>query len=189
MWPSFIGLDLDDWHLLPYVFHSLQGFQGDLARSLGKDATLNDVLQTLDKHYSVFMTFDALSKELYSLKQGSSENVAKFRVHLLQQVQILQSEYPRRIQPEHLGEMKHDHFYEGLNPEYRQMLAHKLDGEDQASYSNLLLATQKLERQAKARDSLPSEIAATNGSTMMHSQMSGNLFPSHKLKCNHTFAA
>ena len=45
----------------------------------------------LDEHYGIIMMFDALSKELYSLKQGLSENVAVFGVHLLQQVQILQS--------------------------------------------------------------------------------------------------
>ena len=92
------------------------------------------------------MTFTALSNELYSLKQGSGENVAKFGVHLLQQVQILQLEYPGRIQPEHIEEMKHDCFYEGLNPEYWQMLVHKVDGEYPASYSDLLLAAQMLER-------------------------------------------
>ena len=59
-------------HMLPYIFCSLQGFLGDLARSLGKDATLNDVLQMLDKNYSVVMMFNTLSKELYSHKQGSS---------------------------------------------------------------------------------------------------------------------
>ena len=63
------------------------------------------------------MTFDALSKELNFLKQGSGKNVAEFGVCFLQQVQILQSEYPRRIQQEHVEEMKQDHFYEGLNPQ------------------------------------------------------------------------
>ena len=73
----------DDHHLLPYVFRSLQGFPWDLARSLGEDATLGDVLQMLDKHYSVMMTFDALHKEFYSLKQGMGENVAEFEVTYL----------------------------------------------------------------------------------------------------------
>ena len=53
-----------------------------------------------------WLTFNTLSKELYSIKQGSRENVAKFRVCLLQQFQILQSEYPGRIQQEHMEEMK-----------------------------------------------------------------------------------
>ena len=104
--------------MLPYVFCSLQGFPGDLARSLGEDATLNDVLQMIDEHYSVFMTFNTLSKELYCIKKGLSGNIAEFRVHLLQKVQILQLEYPGSIQLEHLEEMKCDNFYEGLNPEY-----------------------------------------------------------------------
>ena len=60
----------DDCHLLPYVFRSLQGFPGDLARSLGEDATLRDIPWMLYEHYGVVMTFDTLSKELYSLKQG-----------------------------------------------------------------------------------------------------------------------
>ena len=58
----------DDQHILLYVLRSLQGFLGDLVQSLGEDVTLTNVLQTLDKHYGVVMTFNTLSKELYSLK-------------------------------------------------------------------------------------------------------------------------
>ena len=83
--------------------------------------------------------------------------------------------------------MKHDCFYEGLNPEYQQMVAHKIDDEHPASYSDLLLATQKLERWTKARDPLSPKTTATCGSNMTHSQMPGNLFPLHKLKGTCTF--
>ena len=64
----------------PMFFKSLQGFLGDLVRGLGEDTTLSNVLWMLDKHYGVIMTFDTLSKELYCLKQGMGENVAKFEV-------------------------------------------------------------------------------------------------------------
>ena len=84
--------------MLPYVFRSLQGFPGDLAWNLGEDATLGDVRWMLDEHCGIMMTFDALSKELYSLKQGMGENMAEFGLHLSQQVQILKMEYPSRIQ-------------------------------------------------------------------------------------------
>ena len=60
----------DDQHLLLHVLWSLQGFLGDLARSIGDDAALNDILQMLNKHYGMVITFDALSKETYSLKQA-----------------------------------------------------------------------------------------------------------------------
>ena len=135
------------------------------------------------------MTFDILSKELYSLKQGSGENVAEFGVHLSQQVQILQSEYPRRILPEHVEEMKWDCFYEGLNYKYRGMLAHKVDGKDPAGYSNLFLAPRKLKRRIEARFPLPLKTAKTSVSKVTHSKTSGNLFPSHKLKANYIFTA
>ena len=86
----------------------------------------------LEEHYGIAMMLDTLSREFCSLKQWLKENVAEFRVHLLQQVLILQLEYPGRIQPKHLEDMKHDCFYEGINPEYHQMLAHKVDGENPA---------------------------------------------------------
>ena len=85
--------------------------------------------------------FDTLSKEHYSLKQGLGENVAEFGVCLCQQVQTLQLEYLGRIQPKQLEEMKHDCFYKGLSPKYQWILAHKVDGENPAGYSDLLLAT------------------------------------------------
>ena len=80
----FCCLAWDDQHLLLYDFHSLQGFLGDLASCLGEDASLPNILQMLDAHYGMVMMFDTLNKELYSLKQGSRENVAEFAVHLSQ---------------------------------------------------------------------------------------------------------
>ena len=177
----------DDQPLLPYTFCSLQGFLGDLAQNVGKDVVLNDVLQILYEHYGVVMTFDALRKELYSIKQGLRENVAEYRVLLLQQFQIIKSEYMGRIWPERVEEMKHDCFYEGLNPKYQWMLANKVDSKNPAGYSDLLLATWKLKRRAKPRDPLPTKTAVTSGSNTIHSQTPGNLFPSHKLKGNCTF--
>ena len=114
--------------------------------------------------------------------------MAEFGVCLSQQVQILQSEYLGRIQQEHI-EMKEDHFHEGLNPKYQQMLAHKVDSEHPAGYSNLLLAAQMLEKWAEARDPLLPKTTPTGGSNVTHSQTLGNLFPSWKLKVSHTFTA
>ena len=92
----------------------------------------------LDKHYGIVMTFKALSKELYSLKQGMRENMAEFGVCLSQQVQVLQMEYPSRIQQENVEEVQWDHFCVGLSTEYWQMLAHKVNRENPVTYSELL---------------------------------------------------
>ena len=133
------------------------------------------------------MMFDAFSKDLYSLKQGSGKNVAEFGVCLSQQVQILLSGYLGRIQQEHVKELKWDHFYEGLNPDYQCMLAHNVDGKHPTSYSNLLLVAWRLERQTEARDPLLPKDTTTGGSNDTQPQAFGNLFPSRKLKGSCTF--
>ena len=45
--------------------------------------------------------------------------MAELGVCLSQQVQVLQMEYPSRMQQKHVEEVKWDHFYEGLSPEYQ----------------------------------------------------------------------
>ena len=77
----------------------------------------------------------------------------------------------------------------GLNPKYQCMLAHKVDGEHPTNYSDLLLAALKLVRWAKARDPLLPKTTTMGGSNVTLPQTSGNLFPSRKLKDNHTFTA
>ena len=125
----------------------------------------------------------------FSLKQGTGENVARFRVCLSQQAQILQTEYPSRIQQTHVEEVKWDHFYEGLSPVYWQMLANKVSAENPVTYSKLLLAAQKLERWAEARHTQfpKSTTAGSSNVTCSHSQE--NLFPSRKWKGSHISTA
>ena len=117
------------------------------------------------------------------------ENVAEFGVCLSHQVQILQTEYPGRMQQEHVEEVKWDHFYESLSPEYQWMLAHKINGESRVTYSELLLAAQKLERWEEARDPLLPETTTSRSSNVIHSHSQRNLFPSRKFKGNCTFTA
>ena len=117
------------------------------------------------------------------------ENMAEFGVCLSQQLQILQAEYPGRIQQEHVEEVKWDCFYEGLSPEYQWMLDHNSNGENPVTYSKLLLTAQKLERQVEERDPLLPKNPTTRSSNITHSHLRGNPFPSRKLKGNHTFTA
>ena len=69
------------------------------------------------------------------------------------------------------------------------MFAHKVDGKHSASYSDLFLAAQKLERWDESRDLLLPKTTTNGGSNVTQPQTLGNLFPSRKLKGNHTFTA
>ena len=98
-------------------------------------------------------------------------------------------EYPSRIQQDHVGEVKWDHFYEGHSPKYWQMSAHNVHGENPVTYCKLLLAAWKLERWVKARDPLLPKSTTTRSLKKAHSHSQGNLFPSRKLKGSCTFTA
>ena len=98
-------------------------------------------------------------------------------------------EYSSGIQQEHVEEVKWDHFYKGLSPKYWWMLAHKVDWENPVTYSELLLDTQKLERQAEARDPLLLKTTTAGSLNVIFSQSQENIFPSRKLKGNHIFTA
>ena len=65
-----------DCALLPYVICSLQGYLGELVRSLGTDITLDDVLTILDENYNNVKALDALNQELFQLRMGENETVS-----------------------------------------------------------------------------------------------------------------
>ena len=54
-------------HLLPYVMYSLQGYPGELVRSLGTNITLDGILAVLDEHYNNVKALDVLNQELFQL--------------------------------------------------------------------------------------------------------------------------
>ena len=77
---AYLQVGCADKDLLPHVYESLQGYPGDLVQSTGKDAYLDDILYYLDEHYRNAMTFDSLSREIYTMKQSPDENVSDFGI-------------------------------------------------------------------------------------------------------------
>ena len=64
-----------DCTLLSYTIHSLQGYPGELVRSLGIDVTLDDVLTIMNEHYNNVKALDALNQELFQLQMGQKETI------------------------------------------------------------------------------------------------------------------
>ena len=65
-----------DHTLLPYTIHSLQGYLGELVRSLGTDFILDYVLNVLDEQYNNVKALDALNQELFQLQMGKKVTVS-----------------------------------------------------------------------------------------------------------------
>ena len=65
-----------DCILLPYVICSLQGYLGELVRSLGPSITLDGVIIVLDEHYNNVKALDAMNQELFQLWMANKEMVS-----------------------------------------------------------------------------------------------------------------
>ena len=109
------------WHagcrdrtLLPYAIRSLQGYLGELVWSSGMDMTLDDVQMILDEHFNNVKVLDVLNKELFQFQMADKETVLDWGVHLSRHLQVLAVSFPDCFPPDHVAELKRDHFYGGL---------------------------------------------------------------------------
>ena len=86
-----------DHTLLPYAIHLLQGYPGELVRSLGTDFTLDDVLNILDEHYNNVKALDVLNQELFQMFMGKKETMLDWAVHLSRHLEILTASFPEHF--------------------------------------------------------------------------------------------
>ena len=103
-----------DHTLLSYAIRSLQGYPGELVWGSGTDITLDDVLMIPDEHYNNVKVLDALNQELFQLQMADKETVSNWGVCLSRHLQILAVSFRDHFPPDHVAELKRDHFYGGL---------------------------------------------------------------------------
>ena len=78
------------------------------------DITLDDVLTILDEHYNNVKVLDALNQELFILQMADKETVSDWGICLSRHLQVLAISFPDHFPPDHVVELKRDHFYGGL---------------------------------------------------------------------------
>ena len=100
-----------DHSLLPYAIRSLQGYPGELVWSSGTDITFDDVLTILDEYYNNVKALDVLNQEPFQLWMADKETMLDWGVHLLRHLQVLAASFPDCFPPDHVAELKRDHFY------------------------------------------------------------------------------
>ena len=95
-----------DHTLLPYAIQSLQGYPGELVRSLGMDITLHEALTILNEHYNNMRALDALNQELFQLRMVDKETILDWGVHLSRHLQVLAASFPDHFPPNHVAKLK-----------------------------------------------------------------------------------
>ena len=75
------------------------------------DITLDDVLLILDEHYNNVKVLDALNQELFQLQMVDKETKSDSGIYLSRHLQVLATSFPDCFPPDHVAELKRDHFY------------------------------------------------------------------------------
>ena len=180
------------WHtrcrdrtLLPYAIRSLQAYPGELVWSSGIDITLNDVLTIQDEHYNNVKALDVLNQELFQLQMTDKETVPDSGVHLSRHLQILAASFPDCFPPDHVAELKRDHFYAGLPKQLKVMVAYLKVAPQARIYSDYLRAAREAEKEDSIELSRSSRIQMADSPSKPRTT---SFFPSRKLKGNQPFS-
>ena len=136
-----------DCTLLPYVIRSLQGYPGELVWSSSTDITLDDVLTILDEHYNNVKALDVLNQELFQLWMVDSEIVLDWGIHLSRHLQVLVTSFLDCFPPDHVAELKRDHFYGRLLKQLKAMVAYLKVGLQVRTSSDYLRAAREAEKE------------------------------------------
>ena len=163
-------------HPLPYAMHCLQGYPGELVRSLGTDIPLDCILAILDEHYNNVKALDALNQELLQLWMGEKETVSDCGVCLSRHLQILMSSFPECFPLDHVAELKQDCLYGGLPKQLKVMVAYLKASSNERMYSDYLWVAHEAEKEEAKEPSHNQTAAITNKPKVM------SFFPLWKLK-------
>ena len=136
-----------DHTLLPCAIRSLQGYPGELVWSSNMDITLDEVLTILDEHYDNMKVLDVLKQELFQLQMVDKETISDWGVCLLRHLQVLAASFPDHFPPDHVAELKRDHFYGGLPKQLKVMVAYLKVGLQVRTYSDYLRAAHEAEKE------------------------------------------
>ena len=79
------------------------------------DINLDDVLTILDEYYNNAKALDVLNHELFKLQMTDKETVSDWGIHLSRHLQVLAASFPDCFLPDHMVELKRDHYYSKLS--------------------------------------------------------------------------
>ena len=145
------------------------------------DITLDDVLMILNEHYNKVKALDALNQELFQLWMADKETISDWGICLSRHLQVLGASLPNCFPPDHVAELKWDHFYGGLPKRLKAMVAYLKASPHEKTYSDYLWAAREAEKEESMELSWNPWNQAIDNTTKPKTT---SFFPLQKLKGN-----
>ena len=111
------------------------------------DITLDNVLTILDEHYNNVKALDTLNQELFQLWMADKETISDWGICLSRHLQVLVASFPDHFPPDHVAELKRDHFYGRLPKQLKAMVAYLKAGLQVRTYSDYLRAAHEAKKE------------------------------------------
>ena len=128
------------------VIRSLTGVPGNRVRDLGLDATVDDMIRKLDTHYCPALTYEGLTRNLYSIAQKGKETVCDYDGRLGRAMAMLRMEFPEQYRQENVEDKRRRLFFEGLRGDLQNAITYLMDAHPPATYEQLLQGARHAER-------------------------------------------
>ena len=145
------------------------------------DITLDDMLTILDEHYNNVKVLDVLYQELFQWRMADKETISDWGILLSRHLQVLAASFPDRFPPDHVAELKRDHFYGRLPKQLKVMVAYLKVGPQVRTYSDYLRATHEAEKEDSVEFPWGSRAQTTDGPSKPRTT---SFFPLRKLTGN-----
>ena len=143
------------------------------------DITLDDVLTILDERYNNVKALDALNQELFQLQMADKKTVLDWGIYLLRHLQVLAASFPECFTPDHVAELKCDHFYSRLPKHLRAIVAYPKASPQEKTYSDYLQAAREAEKESSMELSQSPQKQTTDNAAKPRMT---SFFPLQKLK-------
>ena len=98
---------------------------------------------------------------------GKKETVLEWGVHLSRHLKILTASFPECFPPDHIAELKWDHFYGGLPKQFKVMVAYLKESSNEKAYSKYLQVVQEVEKEEVMEPSHNQPASSTNKPQVM----------------------
>ena len=146
------------------IFGSLKGSAVDIARGLGPETTVGEVLELLDGVFRQKTNPNMLMQDFYKITQDAKEKVSHFGIRLKVALDRILVFHPESLTSEEAAKKLKDRFYYGVRQNVREGLKYYYEVL-QADYTTLLTKARSIEAE-KSTSTATHAVTMKSTSTM-----------------------
>jgi len=129
---------------------ALKGTAADIVRMMGREATIEAILDKLHSIYGTVGSYETMMRDFYNLDQKPGEDVAAFASRVETMCGTIHEHFPERLPRAATADTIRERFFKGLKERIKNSIRHKFDNIT-TTYLDLLQAARRAEQEFSAK--------------------------------------